>query len=191
MKRLPRLSKSGILTPSQWDAVARVIESNLREVTLQPGVGYTLNSGPGGQSLVVNGGGGSSSTQAAKLPWDITLTPTETAGSYLATIWPATVNGLIAENAFDSFPVTDTGLYYVVATATTDGSVVSGIAISIVSSPPDSQLPATNALPSTVNIIVGVIKDGKAYNIAKANKQLTPYYLSRANGDFSGIWATN
>jgi hypothetical protein len=73
MKRLPRLSKSGILTPSQWEGVARVIEDNFREATLQPGVGYTVTNSPGGASLVVKAGAGAAAV-ASGLPFQLIVT---------------------------------------------------------------------------------------------------------------------
>lgn len=74
MKRLPRLSRSGVLTPSQWENVARVIEENFREATIQPGIGYTVNNSTGGATLAIKQGIGSASSEQP-FPFQCTLIP--------------------------------------------------------------------------------------------------------------------
>lgn len=87
MKRLPRLSKSGVLTPAQWDAVARVIEDNFRELRIQPGVGYTVTSSPGGVSFNVSGNG---KTAATVPPFKI-LTKISSEGAVSLGVAPGTL----------------------------------------------------------------------------------------------------
>ena len=53
MKKLPRISKAGYLTPTEWDGCCRVIESNLRELQIQPGIGYNVTNTSGGQTLKI------------------------------------------------------------------------------------------------------------------------------------------
>ena len=79
MKPLPDLARDGILTKSFWGQVKSIINANFREVTLQPGVGYTLKNSPGGASLVVkkqHGGGPGAAPQPLQL--EITTDPDDT-----------------------------------------------------------------------------------------------------------------
>ena len=172
MKRLPRLTNSGILTQPQWEAVARVIEDNFREVTLQPGVGYTLKNGPGGSSLVVNNGGGSASSAAAPSPFDVTLVPVEVSGgsggstaptSYTATIRPGTVNGILPSNIFDSFTIEASQTTYFKAVAATNGKVVTSVSIVADDQAPAVQVPVPQALPAGFEVLFAVSAQGTVF----------------------------
>jgi len=178
MKRLPRLSKSGVLTPPQWDQVARAIEANFRELTIQPGIGYTVRNSNGGCSLLIDS---QSTEQAARLPWDIS-------GAGSVTIWPGSIQGLMPSNMFEEFSVTPNAINYVIASVTCDGVSVTGIELSVETTAPDGQTPAENGYPSDFGIILGVIKDGASYNVWKRSFGLQPVIALGGSGSFKGIW---
>jgi hypothetical protein len=161
MKRLPRLSKSGILTPVQWDGVAKVIEDNFREVALQPGVGYTLKNSPGGASLVV---GGKGTASAALQSFDVIIGSDEN-GTPTATIVPGTLNGILPSNMFDSFTLDATSTWYFKAGATTDGTQVTAVEIYVDQSPPDQQTPVPQALPAAFDKLFALVKAGKVFRM--------------------------
>lgn len=159
MKRLPRLSKSGILTPAQWDGVAKVIEDNFRQVTLQPGIGYTLKTGPGGSSFVVT----AQIPQKNLQPFDVMSGTAEGASS--ATIVPGTLNGILPTNMFDSFTLDATSTWYFKAGATTDGTQVTAVEIFVDNSPPDVQVPVPQALPASFDKLFAMSVDGKVFRM--------------------------
>lgn len=159
MKRLPRLSKSGILTPAQWDGVAKVIEDNFREVALQPGVGYTLKNSPGGSSIVVT----PPIPQKNLQPFDVMLG--SDGGAPSATIVPGTVNGILPSNMFDTFDLDATSTWYFKAGATTDGTQVTAVEIYVDNSPPDVQVPVPQALPASFDKLFAMSVAGKVFRM--------------------------
>lgn len=68
MRQLPKLAKGGVLTKEIWDTISSIIDSNFREVRIQPGVGYTVTNSSGGVSLNVATG---SKSSAPNLPFRI------------------------------------------------------------------------------------------------------------------------
>jgi len=92
-----------MLTPAQWELAARVIEDNFREVTIQPGVGYRSQRGPGGTTLQIKGGGGGAIPAPFK-PLEIILssitTPEGVTTHYLS-LYPGTVDGIYPKVAGD------------------------------------------------------------------------------------------
>jgi hypothetical protein len=183
MKRLPRLTKSGILTQPQWEAVARVIEDNFREVTLQPGVGYTLKNGPGGSSLVVSGGGGP--TAPVKSPWDQSVS-SQTTTTITFKFQPGSVGGVMPSNIFTDFtaPVSGTTWFWVEAT-TTAGSV-SSCTISSGSTQPAPGTAAADAPPSSFKVLIGVSVNGTYFNVLKKNISAVPVESYRTSRTGAG-----
>ena len=163
MKPLPDLARDGILTKSFWGQVKSIINANFREVTLQPGVGYTLKNSPGGASLVVGGKGGSSAP-AAQQSFDVVMGSDEN-GTPTATIVPGTVNGILPSNIFDTFTLDTTSVWYFKATATTDGKIVTAVELNVDSSPPDTQTPVPQAMPAAFDKLFAMVKDGKVFRM--------------------------
>ena len=173
MKPLPDLARDGILTRSFWNQVRSIINANFREVTLRPGVGYTISSGPGGPSLNVQAGTGSSSSAApTPSPFDVTLVPVEVSGgsggstaptSYTATIRPGTVNGILPSNIFDSFTIEASQTTYFKAVATTNGKVVTSVSIVADDQAPAVQVPVPQALPAGFEVLFAVSSHGTVF----------------------------
>jgi hypothetical protein len=170
MKRLPRLSKSGVLTPPQWDAVARVIEDNFREATIQPGVGYTVKNSSGGASLEIKSRGYG---QSARLPFDLVVGTNSTGGSTI-TVVPGVVAGFLPSNIFSPISYSS-GDLYVWAEITSSNGNITGVTLSSGTTTPSPQTASANYPPASLKILLGMIDaDGNSFNFIGAN-WLTPY----------------
>jgi hypothetical protein len=178
MKRLPRLSKPGILTPAEWNGVAKVIEDNFREVALQPGVGYTLKNSPGGSSLYIAPGAGSQKKQ--RQPLDIMLEgdPSNPAG-YLASIVPGTINGILPSNITNGgnlakFAISDAFTYFTLHLVS-NGKVLTAASIQTSTTAPDPPTYSVNAAPATYDYLFGVTYKGAVQRIiGLGSPTLTP-----------------
>lgn len=146
------------MTPASWDRFASWLDAELRAREIQPGVGYSYTASRGGFSLSINGGGGSS--RPALQPFDIQLS-SATSG-YKATIVPGLVAGIIPSNIFAEFTVTD-ALTYFICKLSTDGTKITAAEILTGSTPPPLPTLIPSALPSEVQFVFGLTKDGKAF----------------------------
>ena len=184
MRLLPRMSGAGLLTPAAWDRIASIVEGNFRELVLQKGPGYTVTTAPGGTTLTI--AGNYASPAFSKLPFDIS--PGGTSSAPTITLWPGVVNGILPGNIYDTFSVDATSLWYVKAACTSDGTQITAATMHVDTAAPDIQTPATDAMPSEVDVLVGLYKAGMTYNIFQGNVTLTPSTVSSADGHYSGVW---
>jgi hypothetical protein len=170
MKRLPRLSRSGVLTPSQWESVAKVIEDNFREVTIQPGVGYTVTNSSGGSSLKITGKG----LFKRKLPFDL-VKGSDESGASAVNVTPGIVAGFLPDNIFDAISYSSGDLYIWAECTASDGSIFS-VTLNSGATTPTPQEINEGFPPSSLNIPIGMIQGetGKSFNFIGAN-WLTPY----------------
>lgn len=152
-------------------------------------MGYTVKVTDSGTSLIITAptsrGGG---TPSVISPWDLTIS-TSITGDVTLTVWPGAINGLMPTNMFDVFTIDATGLWYLIATVTTDGTAISSCVLSASHTAPSGQVFASNAMPSTVSITVGVIKAGLIYNIWKKNITMTANVIAFSPEAYNGIWA--
>lgn len=123
-------------------------------------------------------------------PFDLSEQISDT-GERKLTLWPGVVNGILAGNIYDSFTVDATSLWYVKIACTSDGTQITEATINVDASAPDIQTPATDAMPSEVDVLVGLYKAGMTYNIPQGNVTLTPSTVSSADGHYSGVWIPN
>lgn len=119
---------------------------------------------------------------SAYLPWDIITTKRQQ--STYVNIWPGTVNGIMPENMYEEFQISDESTNLIKLTIDSDGSSITSVTINVDSSQPDYQLATENALPSGFDILVGIIKNGFSSNLARKNIQMTPTAAFN-----SGYWA--
>ena len=154
------------MTPASWDRFASWLDAELRAREIQPGVGYSYTASRGGFALSINGGGGSS--RPALQPFDIQLSGAPgNPNSYLATIVPGTVNGVLPSNLttggdFTEFQVAADFTYWTV-NIESNGFEVTAAAISTSTSPPTPQTHGVNAMPTTYSHIFGVTCNGSVY----------------------------
>jgi len=169
MKRIPRLSSSGVLTPPQWESVAKVIESNFREVTLQPGVGYLPKVGSGGTTMSITGGGAGSSVRSP-LPFDMTLGIASAApNNYEIKVAAGTVNGVVPSNIFTPLDLgvstLDSVTIYVGLSVTATSGQIQSVTIAKSTTAFANQTPTASTPPALFTIPMGLITGGKVYNL--------------------------
>lgn len=171
VKQLPDLARDGILTKAFWSQVKSIINANFREVTLQPGVGYTLKNSPGGSSLYIAPGAGSQKAQ--RQPLDIMLEgdPSNPSG-YLASIVPGTINGILPSNITDGgnlakFAISDAFTYFTLHLVS-NGKVLTAASIQTSTTAPDPPAYSVNAAPETYDYLFGVTYKGAAQRIIGA-----------------------
>jgi hypothetical protein len=157
MSRCPRLQSGGELTPAAWDRFASWLDAELRAREIQPGVGYSYTASRGGVSLSINGGG---SSKPALQPFDIQLS--SAASGDQATIVPGLVAGIMPSNIFTKFTVTD-DLTYFICKLSTDGTKITAAEILTASASPPPPTLIPSALPSEVQFVFGLTKDGEAF----------------------------
>lgn len=175
----PKVARGDEVTAS-W--ANRVIDclSSLRPMA---GAGTRVSQTPGGFMV-------STLDQATAIflkPFDISE-QISAIGERKLTLWPGLVNGILASNIYDSFAVDATHLWYIKAACTSDGTQITAATIVVDTSAPDIQTPATDAMPSEVDVLVGLYKERNSYNIAQGNVTLTPSTVSTADGHYSGVW---
>ena len=120
-------------------------------------------------------------------PFDI-LEEIDSTGDKKLTLWPGIVNGILAGNMYGTFTVDATSLWYIKAACTSDGTQITAATIHVDVFAPDIQTPATDAMPSEVDVLVGLYKAGMTYNLAQGNVNLNPSTVSSADGHYSGVW---
>lgn len=128
--------------------------------------------------------GGVDSSTATSMPWDIL----PAAGNSNIELWPGTVNGILAGNMFGSFAVDGSSLWYVKAACISDGTRITGVTVVVNTQPPSIQVPAQNSMPPSVEVLVGILRGGISYNIARGNVSLRSNIVSSADGNYSGTW---
>jgi hypothetical protein len=118
------------------------------------------------------GGAGASATRQ---PWDIYVESTEGEDdniTYTLKVQPGTLNGTLASNWDSEFTAQDDTLYFGKARCETDGVSVIGVQIVIEDSPPAIQEPQKFSVPSSVDILFGLFKDGTSRNLIGGNGQI-------------------
>jgi hypothetical protein len=164
------------LTPATWDRFAAWLDGELRAREIQPGVGYSYTSSSGGVSLSIKGGGGSAAKPVQ--PFDIQLSSDpDTPNGYTATIVPGLVAGIMPSNIFTEFTVTAT-LTYFICKLSTDGTKVTAAEILTASSPPPLPTLIPSALPSEVQFVFGLTKEGKAFRTIGAGNPVVSSALA-------------
>jgi hypothetical protein len=93
-------------------------------------------------------------------PWDA-YDIEEDGGNYECRIWPGTVNGILPTNPFYKYELTGAGPHVLKVVITTDGKAVQSLVFGEGQAAP--QVPALFALPTTVEVVFGVLFEGKFY----------------------------
>jgi hypothetical protein len=108
-------------------------------------------------------------------PFKITSRPNpESENSYLVTVQPGTINGLLPTNTFSGAAlqtqtIAGNSLQNVVLSATGDGTKLVSCQLTISSSPPATQTPGLYTLPSQLNILLGVVYNATVYQVVYDN----------------------
>lgn len=119
------------------------------------------------------GGGGAG---AGQCPYDLSIkVDPDDATARIGKVRPGTLNGLLATNAFDDFPFSATGTYYLKGHCSSDGFQITEVTLVLdgtVNTPFATQ---ADAPPAEVEVLLYVIVDGKPFKvIACGDIALTP-----------------
>jgi hypothetical protein len=119
---------------------------NIEEIQTSSGRFFKSTSGDGSQH---------------KYPFDIIIS--NVAGVYKARLFPGSVNQLLPDNIFSEFTFTDGALVKVKVRALSDGVKITSATMVLDTSEAAIQTPVASALPSTAEILVGIISDNVPY----------------------------
>ncbi len=113
--------------------------------------------------------------QASDKPFDISL---KTSGSgYVATIRPGLVAGIIPSNIFNDFSISS-NLTYFICKLSTDGTKITAAEILTASASPPLPTLIPSALPSEVQFVFGLTKDGEAFRTIGAGNPVVSSSLA-------------
>lgn len=108
------------------------------------------------------------------LAWDLIVSNDEDSeDGYIVSVVPGTLNGFLPENWDDEFNI-GSGLYYAKAAVQTDGRTQTNLTIAIDQTAPEVQEPAEFALPSSAELLFGIVVDGVAFRTIGSNFIATP-----------------
>lgn len=123
-------------------------------------------------------GEGETSTSRELLPWDMVsrvgvgeVNEDGTFDDYKYKFYPANFGGVIPLNMFDEFTASGDAntTTYVIVNATCGNDGVATCSLSVDTTPPGPSLAEENALPATLDWVVGVVVGSSYFNIAKKN----------------------
>lgn len=117
--------------------------------------------------------GSKSSSAARPLPWDLKVSQNEEEGSYTVTVEPGTLNNFLPDNWDDEFSATD-AMHYAKAVITTDGRQQTGLSIAIDTTAPQAQAPQEFAVPTTIELLFGIIIEGTAFRTISSSFTASP-----------------
>ena len=150
-------SYDGRVSESEFNALVDLMQ----RVTLCNGVGYTLSRNVTGTIIQTKPGTGGSSL--IQCPFDATVTTDPTTKNTTVTVRPGTVNQLLPDNINEPFTVDISNDIKIKVKALTDGTQVTSCTLSVDDDDADTQTPTPFALPTSYEIVTGVIIDGKYY----------------------------
>lgn len=158
----------GHVSPAQFNRLVDAMQS----ISLNPGLNYNISRTPAGTTILPGGKGGA----AVSCPLTVSLSGVDgDPDSLTVKVSPGTVNQFVATNMFDTSTVSDTGTFYVKATVETDGQDVTSWEINVDSSEPDAQSATASSLPTSFDILIAIINDGKVYRVLSCGSiTLTP-----------------
>jgi hypothetical protein len=112
------------------------------------------------------GKGGAATTRQ---PWDIYVEDTEGEEgniTYTLKVQPGTLARVLADNYDDEFEANDSDLYYGIARVATDGTYITGVSLNITTNAPSQQEATRFGLPTEIEILFGLFKEGQSINLA-------------------------
>jgi hypothetical protein len=169
---------SGAVSPAKWRALGEYLESS----GIVTGPGLRVRK-VGNKSIITSrrrglGGGSGSSLD----PWQPIFFTTGTAPSlvYKCRFNLGTVNNVAASNWNDEHTLpTDDTIKFVVLTITTASGKVTGVSISVDSSPPTDDVISKDTPPVTHKIVLGAIGKQTAQMIVTTNLNLVAVEVFR------------
>ena len=99
----------------------------------------------------------------------------EEGNNFSIRVYPGTINNILSKNIIGnkglltSFPISQNSLQYVKAKATTNGTIVNSVEIKVDRSPVSTQVPVPFGLPSSFEILLGVVYNSEVYQVVRDN----------------------
>ena len=171
------------------DTLNRILRE-LESLRITRVVNGTFKKLPGGTEIVVAPQRGGSTTPATTHPFQITSTQDpDNQGQYLVTVRPGTINNLLPTNildgeALEEFALPGDTLRYVVLSCTAASNALTSCQIALESSPPAAQTPLAFALPTSYQVILGIVYNTNVHQIVTTNLSASSkqaYITDKAN----------
>ena len=94
--------------------------------------------------------------------------------SYLVTVRPGTINGLLPTNVLDGdaleqFALPNDSLRYVVLNCVAANNTLTSCSVSLETDAPEQQTPLAFALPASYSVLLGIVRNSNIYQIANNN----------------------
>lgn len=109
----------------------------------------------------------------------------ENPSSLVAKVSPGTINNIIPSNIISNgelkeFTIQKDSMQYIIAKCQSNGKQINSATIEVKTSVPSAQTPVAFGLPSTVEVLLGVVYNNTIYQCVKDNISLGGYaqYLS-------------
>lgn len=97
---------------------------------------------------------------------------TDDQDNLIITVFPGTVNQFLPDNMFETFNIDDTGTFWAKLQINTDGQNIQFVQIAIDTNENQPQIAVPSSLPTYIEILIGIIKDGNVYSITRGNFSL-------------------
>lgn len=154
---MPSLKISdGKVTARRFNALVEFVNS----LILRNGVGYKVSRNRAGTIIQSKPG---TSAEGISCPFDMSLKKVEDGDDFLLTLTAGSCNGYLPSNMFEEFEVGESETVKVKLRATSDGAAITSCELIVDNDDPEPQPPTPWGLPLSVDILIGVVKDGVAY----------------------------
>lgn len=149
-----------------------------------PGRGITLRQTGQGTAIdlatAIKSGGSAAETH----PFQISVALNPLTNNYQATVRPGTLNQLLPTNIFQGaalqkFTYPQNTLRHVILSAEADGGQFTSCEIQVSESAPSAQAPALYSLPTSMQLLLGVVYNATVFQVAKNNFSLAGKELFR------------
>ena len=146
--------------PGDFPYFSQQVVAYLRSLTPVAGPGVAINRGSSGTTIVgvVQPARPAKATGVVAVAPDWEITAGSTAGS--VKVFPSTINQVVPTNWASEITGVGTGTYYVRATATVSGGVVSSVSLSAATSLVGGAAVTAGVPPTSFEFLVGVLVNG-------------------------------
>jgi hypothetical protein len=153
------------VTSSRLNAIL----TELRRIRPVAGRGINVQAeGNGSRISVLDSQAAESATSEPRSPWTIYVSGTEGEGEsaqYKLKVQPGTSAFFLPTNWDDEWEADKEQLVYGILDVQTDGQFITGTSIEIQEEPPEEQSPQKFGLEESIQILFGLFKGGKSYNL--------------------------
>jgi hypothetical protein len=165
------------VSPALYNRLVDIVQAQ----GLEPGIGYNLSRSTMGTTLRIKQ---AASAAITPLPFSVSVASISGDPSDVSvSVRPGTANQFVPDNIFDAVTVANTGTFYAKLSIETDGQNITSCSINVDDSVPDQQAATPNALPSSFDILLAIIKDGKPYQTQSGSLSIVGYQTFIVDAD--------